>query len=231
MNMYSLKLYFIILLFILILNVKSKEISNNIKNYINNSLFSDYDSTGVVLTKYLKNSEELELQFYQSDVKLFHFISFDCEFQIESEKIMTYIKKINYYNYNASYILSNLDDDLLKLKIIPLIHSTKEQKQNRNYLLIINSVLDSIYTPSLNIKENEPIFLYFNNDLKNISLYYKVLQNNSEYPIIISFFIKDKIKFKIVILDTNKKVIINRIINYKENIVIKPDSLASYKKF
>ena len=229
--MYSLKLYFIILLFILILNVKSKEISNNIKNYINNSLFSDYDSTGVVLTKYLKNSEELELQFYQSDVKLFHFISFDCEFQIESEKIMTYIKKINYYNYNASYILSNLDDDLLKLKIIPLIHSTKEQKQNRNYLLIINSVLDSIYTPSLNIKENEPIFLYFNNDLKNISLYYKVLQNNSEYPIIISFFIKDKIKFKIVILDTNKKVIINRIINYKENIVIKPDSLASYKKF
>ena len=114
--MYSLKLYFIILLFILILNVKSKEISNNIKNYINNSLFSDYDSTGVVLTKYLKNSEELELQFYQSDVKLFHFISFDCEFQIESEKIMTYIKKINYYNYNASYILSNLDDDLLKLK-------------------------------------------------------------------------------------------------------------------
>ena len=131
--MYSLKLYFIILLFILILNVKSKEISNNIKNYTNNSLYSDYDSRGVVLTKYLKNSEELELQLYQKDVKLFYFISFDCEFQIESEKIMTYIKKINYYNYNASYILSNLDDDLLKLKIIPLIHSTKEQKQNRNY--------------------------------------------------------------------------------------------------
>ena len=115
MNMYSLKLYFIILLFILILNVKTKEISNNIKNYTNNSLYSDYDSRGVVLTKYLKNSEELELQLYQKDVKLFYFISFDCEFQIESEKIMTYIKKINYYNYNASYS-SNLDDDLLKLK-------------------------------------------------------------------------------------------------------------------
>ena len=65
------------------------------------------------------------------------------------------------------------------------------------------------------------IILYFNDYLTNISLNY--FENDNKYPIIISFFIKEKIKFKIEISDGDK-IIMNRNIIYKENIIIKPES-------
>ena len=57
--------------------------------------------------------------------------------------------------------------------------------------------------------------------MKTINLIYT--NSNSEQPIIVSFFIKEKIKFKIEI-SNNKNKIINKIINYKENIIFKPKS-------
>ena len=77
------------------------------------------------------------------------------------------------------------------------------------------------------VKENEPVFLYFNNVLKLINLLYKFENNDIEYPIIISFLISEKLKFKIEITD-GENIITNRIINYEENIIIKPKPNKTY---
>ena len=76
--------------------------------------------------------------------------------------------------------------------------------------------------------KNEPTFLFFNNDLQNATLLYKFGNRDLGYPIIISFFIKEKIKFRIKISDEDNYIIINRTINYKENIIIKPESIKAY---
>ena len=86
----------------------------------------------------------------------------------------------------------------------------KEENQNRNYPLIINTLQFYYYENLfLNVKENEPIFLYFNNGFKSIKLIYQfknIIINNNQ-PIIVSFFIKEKINFKIEISD-QKKIIL-----------------------
>ena len=61
------------------------------------------------------------------------------------------------------------------------------------------------------------IILYFNDYLTNISLNY--FENDNKYPIIISFFIKEKIKFKIEISDGDK-IIMNRNIIYKKILLL-----------
>ena len=99
-----------------------------------------------------------------------------------------------------------------------------ERKQNRIYPLIINSInINDSKIPQLIIKEKEPVFLYFNNILKKINLIYEFENVNIDHPIIVSFYIKEKIKFKIEV-SVGERNIINRIINYKENIIIKPES-------
>ena len=147
-------------------------------------------------------------------------MSIDCKINLEVNKKIKF-ENISYYNNNVYYITKDYNE-IVNLAINPLISSLKEQNQKRNYPLIINTIKYSyFYTPlpTLNIKENEPIFLYFNSDLKTINLIYT--NSNSEQPIIVSFFIKEKIKFKIEI-SNNKNKIINKIINYKENIIFKP---------
>jgi len=130
------------------------------------------------------------------------------------------IKKISNYNYDAYSVLIN--DTKTYLNINPLINSSKEQSYFKNYPLIINQIyFDDSGIPQLNVKENEPVFLYFNNALKLINLLYKFENNDIEYPIIVSFFIKEKIKFKVEISDGENNIT-NRIINYKENFIIKP---------
>ena len=130
------------------------------------------------------------------------------------------MKKISNYNYDAYSVLIN--DTKTYLNINPLINSSKEQSYFKNYPLIINQIyFDDSGIPQLNVKENEPVFLYFNNALKLINLLYKFENNDIEYPIIVSFFIKEKIKFKVEISDGENNIT-NRIINYKENFIIKP---------
>jgi len=224
---YSLKLklqYNFIFLFILISNIKGKEYLNDAKNYKNNFFNFDLTQQGIILTKYI-NSKGIEFEFETNNkLLLLHFLSIDCEISIEAEykidkgdKKDINVKEISYYEYGAftSIIKSNA-----RFKI----HLNKKKDKNRNYPLIINSIIiNNLKIPELILKENEPAFLYFNNDLKKINLQYKFTKSNIGYPIIVSFFIKEKAKFK-VIISADEKKIIDRNINYKENIIIKPKS-------
>ena len=180
---------------------------------------------GVVFTKYLNNSIKAELTFYSEKKLIIHFLSLDCEIKIEKkdEKKTTFnIYNISNYNYEAFYISITKKHEAPVL-IKPLIYSPIELSQNRNYTLIVNSIdNEDKKNPELNITKNEPIFLYFNNELRKVNLLYEFKNSSIEHPIIISFFIKEKMKFKIKISD-NQKTIIERNINYKENILIKPE--------
>ena len=158
---------------------------------------------------------------------LVHILSIDCEVNLVVPQEID-IKKISHYKYNAFSIFFN---NLVNLALSPLINSTKEKNQNRHYLLIINYIkMDISKIPELNIRENEPVFLYFNNILKKINLVYNNNNNNIEQTIIVSFFIQEKVKFKINISDDEKNIT-NMIVNYKENIVIKPESSKTYNIF
>ena len=214
MSNYSLKLKFhynLIFLFILILFVKDIEILNNYKDISNEDVYKVY----------LNNSTKIGLRWEKADYKLLiHILSIDCKINLEVNKKIKF-ENISYYNNNVYYITKDYNE-IVNLAINPLISSLKEQNQKRNYPLIINTVkYNYFYTPfpTLNIKENEPILLYFNSDLKSIQLVYA--NSNIEQPIIVSFFIKEKIKFKIEISNQKNKII-NKIINYKENIIFKP---------
>ena len=140
---------------------------------------------------------------------------------IDQNKVVDY-KKLNYYNYEIYYITTT-NRTTFELKIYPLI--TSSQNQNRICPIITNNIGDYPY-PVLKVKENEPVFLYFNDKFKKITLRYIFEKSNNENPVIVSFFIKEKIKFKIEISDNTKKII-KRTINYKENIIIKPESAES----
>jgi len=183
----------------------------------------------VIETKYIEYLSQIRVDNEQNSQRisknkdrfLINILSIDCEVNITNvhDKV---IKKISHNNYNA---ISIFFDEGINFGINPLIHSKKEQRQKRKYPLIINriNVVDDNSTfPELNIKGNEPVFLYFSDVLNKIKLVYN-FNNNNEHPIIVSFFIQEKIKFKIDILDEEKNIITNRIINYKENIIIKPN--------
>ena len=219
MMKYLLKLkihYNFIFLFILFSKVKAQKSDNKI----------NYEKIGETSTKYLNAKKGTTLYFtseLDTQLLLVHFFPIDCEINIEGmdKKTNKYIKnsmKISNYNYYSFFVLFQKYSNFT---ITPLI-SQNELNQNRNYHLIINTIkFQNSKIPELKIKEKEPVFLYFNEILKNITLNYSA--NNNEYPIIVSFFIKEKIKFKIKITD-NEKTIKERNINYKENIIIKPEN-------
>ena len=221
-HLLKLKLYHIfIFLLKLISIVKCKEIRNKIKEKKDSD--AEIVRNGEVFTKYLNNSieGELKLEFQCNKKLLIHFLSIDCDINIvKGKKKDANIYKINNYNYEAFYILITKKENPI-FSISPSIHSLREE----NHPLIINSI--EIYDskiPELEIKGNEPVLLYFNADLEKINLTY--INSNFGDPIILSFFIKEKIKFKIEISE-NKKNIINRTINYKEYIIIKPKEINS----
>ena len=213
MKMNSLRLYYNLLFFFLIISkVRTIDIP-----------------TGEVSVQNLKVSETIELNFNSDEkILLIHILSIDCQIKLESvENNNVKVYKINNYNYNAFFI--RIKKISYTFGISPLINSPRELSQNRNYNLIINSVInDGSNIPKLNMTKNEPVFLYFNKNLKNIILLYKFEKRDLKYPIIISFFIKEKIEFRIKISDGNNNIIIDRIVNYKENIIIKPESDKTY---
>ena len=139
--------------------------------------------------------------------------------------------KINYeaiiqYSYNAySMLIENIEEFGSSIEVMPLIFSQKESKEKRTYPLLINCIeLSNLSIPKLYPEENEPTFLYFNKNLNKINLIYSV-KNRSLNPIIVSFFIKEKVKFQINILNGEENII-NRVIDYRENILISPVSLS-----
>ena len=164
----------------------------------------------------------------ENKLLLIHFLSIDYQIKLDTkEQQKQYIYKISNTNYEVYCIY--LDDKSAKFTISPLFFSDKEQNKNRNYPLIINSIeIEDSKISELIVKENDPIFLSFNNKLKKVNLVYKFENNNIGHPLIISFWIKEKIKFKIEISDLEKNIIINRTINYKEKIIINPKPKKIY---
>ena len=216
----KLKLYHIFIFLLKINSIaKCKEIMNKIKDKKDKD--AEIAPNGKVITKYLNNSieGELKLKFQCNKKLLIHFLSMDCDINIDKgENKDAYVYKINNYNYEAFYILITKKENPY-ISITPFIHSLREE----NHPLIINTI--EIYDskiPELEINGNEPVLLYFNVELEKINLKYN--NSNFEDPIILSFFIKEKIKYKIEIIDNKNNIIIKRTINYKENIIIKPDS-------
>ena len=93
-----------------------------------------------------------------------------------------------------------------------------------NEKLIINSFKNNEYS-NLYIKENEPTFLYFNNNLKNIKLLYN-FNKELNHPIFVSFFNKERVKFRVEIENTE----INKTISYIDGIVISKEELSYLSK-
>ena len=103
---------------------------------------------------------------------------------------------------------------------------------NGDYLLITTCIkMDKSNIPELNMIENEPVFLYFSDILKEFNLVYNFKQNNNEHPIIVSFYIQEKMNFKIKISDNKNKIIIEKIINYKDKIEFKSETDKIYNIF
>ena len=237
---YPLKLKFhynFIFLFILISNIKGKEILNQIEDYKTNSFNNEPKG---VFTEYLNNLKELELIIpdnFTSNL-LIYFTPINCQINVTAQIKLEKTTKRKFKEKNESIFINNNNASSVSFKNIYnnynnitkfTIKLLKNIRENKNCPLIINSFeIDNPETPKLTIKENEPTFLYFNDSLKKVDLLYN-FENTIKSPIIVSFFIKEKIKFNIKILEDGNNIIINRNISYKENIFIYPKSLNIIK--
>ena len=163
---------------------------------------------------------------------LVHFYPLECKIQLMDSNYKTEnIYNIRYDNNDAFYtLIKNNKINSTSLKIKPLIFLLNEEIKNRSCPLIINSIeINENHIPQLFLKDKEIAFLYFNKNLEKINLLYEFNKNDIKSPIIVSFFIKEKLKFNIEI-SVNKNIIINKNISYKENIIIPPKySNKNYK--
>ena len=214
-------LYNFIFLFIFIINVKGQYVTITLRK-------SDIQIINIDNSKIRIDNEQTSQISKNRIGFLINILTIDCEFNITNVQ-ENVTKEISHYDYKATSIfLLNKGHNFF---IEPLIHS-KNKEQYRKCPLIINRIdIDKSIIPELNINGNEPVFLYFNDFLKQIKLVYNYdKKNNMEHPIIISFFIQEKKKFKIQISDEEKSIT-SRYINYKENIIIKPIQGKTYNIF
>ena len=163
----------------------------------------------------------------ESEDYLIHFYPLDCTIKIAIENNTTNIDIITIKNYDYDSFSIKMPAKQLgkvSIKLKTLITSNDEYKKNRTYHLIINSFKNNEYS-NLYIKENEPTFLYFNNNLKNIKLLYN-FNKELNHPIFVSFFIKERVKFRVEIENTE----INKTISYIDGIVISKEELSYLSK-
>ena len=169
------------------------------------------------------NSSNITFNIYKYNRNydlLIHFYPLECDIYISDESYKERIYSINNTNYNAFYTLIKRDL-YTTFDVKSLMNSLSTEFQNITCPLIINSIkiYDNII-PELVVNEKEPILFYFRDNVPKLKLIYN--HNNSEKPIIISFFIKEKIRFRIECNDGEEKI--NKTIYYKETILIKPNS-------
>ena len=177
---------------------------------------------GKVQTEFLNYSNIYQFNFSDidnTDDILINFYSLDCQIIIVANEEDIEIKQISNYEYDVfSAIIPNDKINSSFFKIKPLINLLEEKNKKRTYHLIINCLDKN--DPQLILNEKYPSFIYFNENLENITFSYEL--NNSEEPVVFSFFIKERAKFEVHILDSE---IPNRIIAYKDNIIIDPDKV------
>ena len=187
-------------------NIKKGQMQTEI---LNNSLiyvfhFSDFN-----------NQSELFVNYYP----------LDCQIEIEvNNKNDVTITKISNYEYDAfSIVIKKNKTNSTFIRVKPLINPLEEKNKKRDYHLVINNFDEN--NPQLILNEKYPTLIYFYSNVKRMNFSYNL--NNSEEPVVISFFIKERIKFNATILDSK---IPNRIIAYKDNIIIDPKNFSQKNK-
>ena len=153
---------------------------------------------------------------------LINFYPLDCHIRIEVENSTSKINiiEISNYKYNSYFlIIPKNETNFVKIKIKSLITSYSDYFKKRTFHLLINSFAKE-ENPILNIMENNPVFLYFNNNFDNITLLYEFNKTKTN-KIVVSFFIKERVKFDVEVQETG----INKTISYIDNILILPDNL------
>ena len=182
--------------------------------------------TGTVYNINLNRLNTANINFqYRSRSQVFdlliHFYPLECDIHISDKNYKgENIYNISTYNYNAFYTL-NTKYIYNKFTVKSLMNSLNTELENITCPLIINSI--EIYNntiPELVVNEKDPILFYFRDEVPKLQLIYN--HNNSENPIIISFYIKEKARFRIECNDGEEKI--NKTIYYKETILIKPNS-------
>jgi len=168
-----------------------------------------------------KNIAFLMSQTYRQFDILIHFYPLECDIHITDDLYKgERIYNISNYNYNAFYTLITRSL-YTTFNVKSLMNSISMDYQNMICPLIINSIkLYDNTIPELVVNEKDPILFYFRDEVQRLKLIYN--HNNNENPIIISFFIKEKVKFRIECNDGEEKI--NKTIYYKETILIKPKS-------
>ena len=153
---------------------------------------------------------------------IIHFYPLDCHIKIaiENNKSIINTTKISNYDYDAFSIIIPGNELNSTIKLKTLITSNDEYKKNRTYHLIINSFQIN-ELPELNIAENKPIFLYFNNNLTNISLLYNLNKEVKTNFIFVSFFIKERVKFEVKVDNSS----IHKTISYIDNFIIPRENI------
>ena len=219
-------------LYVLISNLYCKDIDNGniydnlkIKQFISkNKIFNYRLESGRVYNLNLYNLKTTNIQFtyYRVYDLLVHFYPLECKIYLtDSNGNEDNIYNISNFNYDAFYtLISKYNPN--SFIINPLINSINEEIKNIECPLIINSVeiRNDAQPPELVLNEKEPVLFYFNENIQNLNLIYN--HNNNENPIIVSFFIKEKTRFRIECNEGEEKI--NKIIYYKETIIIKPNS-------
>ena len=217
-------------------NTKSHSFSLNENNYKKD----DFDSViinktiiaGIVQTETMYNPFIYKFEFSYIDIKedlLVHFYPLDCQIKIVAINENDYnisIQNISNYDYDSYFAVikkEKLNTSYFKIK--PLINSIDDNNKNRTFHLIINS-FENNNNPQLYLNEKQPTLIYFDS-LNNITLSYELNNTCPENPVVFSFFIKERAKFEIKILDNQQN---KKIIAYKDNIIVGPESFSKESK-
>ena len=182
---------------------------------------------------YHENIYSFNLNFSNYDNEsefLVHFYPLNFHIKIEAENDQNInIEKISNFEYDSYYaIIKKGELQSTNIKIQPLIYSLNEIKKNKTYHLVINSFENNNNT-KLILKEKESTLLYFNQNLTEIQLLYDIIKAE-KYPIVISFFIKERVKFE-VIVSNGKENIFSKTIAYTDKILINPNYFQKFSPY
>ena len=220
-------------------NLESVILSSYSDNDFNNNINSKMKSCFEPEEKKEINLGEVQTELiYNEKIYIFYFDSFnhntendflinfyplDCDIKIlkhEKKENGIDIYPISNYEYDSYYSIikkENLNSTYFTIKT--LVNSKNDYKKNRTFHLIINS-FEYINNTNLIIKEKVPMFINFNNTIDKINLQYNLINKEIYiYPISISFFIKERVKFEITI-SNNEDESFKRIVAYTDRILI-----------
>ena len=197
---------------------------NEYNDFEKEEVFSTTLNIGKIQTIFLNSSNIY--QFYFSKIKvesdlLVNIYPLDCPIQISASDESITIENISNYEYDAFFVIikkEKIDSSYIRIK--PLINPLEEKNRKRTYHLIFNSFDKS--NPQLIFNEKFPTLIYFYSSLEKMKFIYE--SNNSKEPVVFSFFIKERNRFNVTISKDENQ---NRIIAYKDNIIIDP-KIVSY---